>query len=159
MVLDQAQQNFVVSAGDGFAKQLQLYLADTSAWRRANASRAVADRWERLLEDDALAICAPIELELLYSARSPSDYEDLREELAGVVHLPLTEAAAGHARRAQAALAAKSQHRGPAAVDLLIAGVAEAAGTTLLHYDRHFEAISSVTGQDAEWLAPRGTLR
>jgi predicted nucleic acid-binding protein len=136
-----------------------LFLADTSAWWRANATRTVAERWERLLEDDALAICAPIELELLYSARSPANYEDLREELAGLVSLPLTEPAALLARRTQAALAAESQHRGPAPVDLLIAGVAEAAGATLLHYDRHFDAISAVTGQAAEWLAPRGSLR
>lgn len=138
---------------------MRLYLADTSAWWRANANRAVAERWERLLEVDAVAICAPIELELLYSARSPSDYDDLRDELAGVVYLPLSEAAAGLARRAQAALAATSQHRGPAPVDLLIAGVAEAAGATLLHYDRRFDAIRAVTGQNAEWLAPRGSLR
>lgn len=138
---------------------MPLFLADTSAWWRANATRTVAERWERLLEDDALAICAPIELELLYSARSPADYEDLREELAGLVSLPLAEPAALLARRALAALAAESQHRGPAAVDLLVAGVAEAAGATLLHYDRHFDAISAVTGQAAEWLAPRGSLR
>lgn len=138
---------------------MPLFLADTSAWWRANATRTVAERWERLLEDDALAICAPIELELLYSARSPADYEDLREELAGLVSLPLTEPAALLARRAQAALAAESQHRRPAAVDLLVAGVAEAAGATLLHYDRHFDSISAVTGQAAEWLAPRGSLR
>jgi predicted nucleic acid-binding protein len=138
---------------------VQLYLADTSAWWRANANRCVAERWQRLLEADALAVCAPIELELLYSARSPGDYEDLREALKGVVHLPVTEAAAEVARRTQAALASKSQHRGPAPVDLLIAGVAEAAGAMLLHYDRHFDAISAVTGQAAEWLAPRGSLR
>jgi predicted nucleic acid-binding protein len=119
----------------------------------------VARRWERLLEDDAVAICAPIELELLYSAGSPADYEDLREELAGLVHLPLSESAAALAQRAQAALARTSQHRGPAPVDLLVAGVAEAAGVTLLHYDRHFDAIAGVTGQDAEWMAPRGSLR
>jgi predicted nucleic acid-binding protein len=136
-----------------------LFLADTSAWWRANANRSVAERWERLLEDDAVAICAPIELELLYSARSPADYDDLRKELGGLVSLPLSEPAAVLARRAQAALAAESQHRGPAPLDLLIAGVAEAAEATLLHYDRHFDAISAVTGQAAEWLAPRGTLR
>jgi predicted nucleic acid-binding protein len=136
-----------------------LYLADTSAWWRASATLAVTERWERLLEDDAVAICAPIELELLYTARSPSDYEDLREEFTGLVRLPLDERAADRARRAQASLAAGSQHRGPAPVDLLIAGVAEASGATLLHYDRHFDVISAVTGQDAEWLAPRGSLR
>lgn len=138
---------------------MPLYLADTSAWWRANATRAIAERFGRLLEDDAVAICAPIELELLYSARSPADYEERREELAGLVHLPLDERAAERARRAQSALAASSQQRGPSAVDLLIAGVADACSAVLLHYDRHFDAIAAVSGQSTEWLAPRGRLR
>ena len=56
------------------------------------------------------------------------------------------------------ALAATSQHRGPKVIDLLVAGVAEASGAILLHYDRHFDAIARVTGQPTEWLARRGTL-
>jgi predicted nucleic acid-binding protein len=119
----------------------------------------VTERWQRLLEDDAVAICAPIELELLSSARSRTEYRDLHEELGGLVPLPLDERAVSFARRAQSALAATSQHRDTAPIDLLIAGVAEAAGATLLHYDRHFDAIAAVTGQEAEWLAPRGSLR
>jgi hypothetical protein len=35
---------------------------------------------------------------------------------------------------------------------------AEVNGTTLLHYDRHFDAIGRVTGQPMEWLARRGSL-
>jgi predicted nucleic acid-binding protein len=36
--------------------------------------------------------------------------------------------------------------------------VAEAHNAVLLHYDRHFDQIVRVTGQPAEWLAPRGSL-
>ena len=43
-------------------------------------------------------------------------------------------------------------------IDLLIAAVAEGAGATLLHYDRHVEAIARVTGQPTEWIARRGSL-
>jgi predicted nucleic acid-binding protein len=43
-------------------------------------------------------------------------------------------------------------------VDLLIAAIAEVNGATLLHCDRHFDAIEQVTGQPMEWLARRGTL-
>jgi predicted nucleic acid-binding protein len=60
--------------------------------------------------------------------------------------------------RIQAALAERSQHRGPSPVDVLIAAIAEVNGVTLLHYDRHFDAIARVTGQPMEWLARRGTL-
>jgi predicted nucleic acid-binding protein len=60
--------------------------------------------------------------------------------------------------RAQAALAGRSQHRGPVPIDLLVAAVAEVNELTLLHYDRHFDAIARVTGQPSEWIATRGTL-
>ena len=43
-------------------------------------------------------------------------------------------------------------------IDLLVAGVAEASGAILLHYDQHFDAIARVTGQPTEWLARRGSL-
>jgi predicted nucleic acid-binding protein len=62
------------------------------------------------------------------------------------------------AANVQSALAERSQHRGPTAVDLLVAALAEVHGTTLLHYDRHFDAIAAITGQPAEWLARRGSL-
>ena len=42
--------------------------------------------------------------------------------------------------------------------DLLIAAVAEVNDATLLHYDRHFDAIGRVTGQPMEWLGRRGSL-
>jgi predicted nucleic acid-binding protein len=58
----------------------------------------------------------------------------------------------------QGALAERSQHRGPTPVDLLIAAIAEVNGVTLLHYDRHFDAIGRVTSQPMEWLARRGSL-
>ncbi len=60
--------------------------------------------------------------------------------------------------RIQAALAERSQHRGPGPVDLLIAAIADVNGAILLHYDRHFESIGRVTGQPTEWLARRGSL-
>jgi predicted nucleic acid-binding protein len=41
----------------------------------------------------------------------------------------------------------------------MISGIAEAEGATILHYDRHFDAIAGVTGQPMEWLARRGSLK
>ena len=133
----------------------RLYLADTSAWLR---SGRVADRWDALLEADELALCLPVRLELLLSARGPADYHALAEDLGRFRYLRLDERSEVVAERIQAALAERSQHRGPGPVDLLIAAIAAVNGATLLHYDRHFDAIERVTGQPMEWLARRGTL-
>ena len=132
------------------------YLADTSTWHRRHATSAIAERWGALVELDEVALCAPVELELLYSARSPRDYAARRDELGGLPQLPLDQDAAVLARRTQAALAERNQHRGPTPVDLLIAAIAEANDVVLLHHDRHFDAIRRVTRQPMEWL-PRRT--
>jgi predicted nucleic acid-binding protein len=132
-----------------------LYVADTSAWNR---STLVADRWHDLLEADQIALCAPVRLELLWSARGRSDFRELAHDYAQLPTLPLTPAVATRAEHTQALLAERSQHRGPNAVDLLVAAVAAEYDAAVLHYDRHFEAIERVTGQPAEWVARRGSL-
>jgi predicted nucleic acid-binding protein len=132
------------------------YLADTSAWNR---SAQVQDRWSELLEANDVALCAPVRLELLYSARGQTDYAALEEGLEGFPHLRIDERVEVTAFRGQAALAARGQHRGPRPTDLLIAALAQVHGLTLLHYERHFDAIARATGLEAEWVAPRGTLR
>ncbi len=137
---------------------MALYLADTSAWNRANATPTIAERWaERLLANE-IAVCPPVALELLYSARGPSDYSALRDELAGLPSLLLSQQAVERAAATQAALATRGQHRGPRPMDLLIAAVAEMHEAVLLHYDRHFEAIAQHTGQSTEWLAGAGSV-
>jgi hypothetical protein len=110
------------------------------------------------LESNAVAVCAPVRLELLYSARGRREFDALGRDLARLPRLPLTRHAEALAERSQEALAATSQHRGPKPIDLLVAAIAEASGVTLLHYDRHFDAIARVTGQPTEWIARRGTL-
>jgi predicted nucleic acid-binding protein len=132
------------------------YLADTSAWNRATSA---IDRWEMLLAADDVALCAPVRLELLSSARGRRDYDTLASDYRLLPDLRLDRRASSLAERTQAALAASSHHRGPKPMDLLIAAIAETHGVVLLHYDRHFDAIAQVTGQPTEWLAPRGSLR
>ncbi len=131
------------------------YLVDTSAWHRIGQ---VVDRWSELVEAKEVALCTPVVLELLYSARGGNDYRVLAEDLGWFPHLAVDARVELAALRAQRSLAARSQHRGPTPTDLLIAAVAEVNGVTLLHYDRHFDLIASATCQKTEWLARRGTL-
>jgi predicted nucleic acid-binding protein len=131
------------------------YLADTSAWHR---SRERARFWRSLLENEELAVCGPVALELGYSARGANDLAVLQDHLAALPMLPLDEHASAAALLTQSALVGRAQHRGPTPMDLLIAAVAQVHDTVLLHYDRHFDAIARVTGQPMEWLARRGSL-
>jgi predicted nucleic acid-binding protein len=132
-----------------------MYLADTSAWHR---SEAAFDRWADLVAQGELAICAPVVLELGYSARGAQDFASIQSLLRSLPALPLDEAASVEASEIQTNLVMRSQHRGPRPMDLLIAAIACIHGAIVLHYDRHFDAIARVTGQPMEWLARRGSL-
>lgn len=110
------------------------------------------------MKADELALCLPVRLELLLSARGRADFRLLAADLGRFRSLPVDDRSEDAAVRIQAAFAERSQLRGPGPVDLLIAAIAEVNGATLLHYDRHFDAIEQVTGQPMEWLARRGTL-
>jgi predicted nucleic acid-binding protein len=138
---------------------MTLYLADTSVWHRASHA-AVASAWERRLGEDSLATCALVRLEILFSARSARDYEDLAAELLSLHQLPCGGRELDRALENQHTLARKRalHHRSVKIADLIIAASAESAGAVVWHYDRDFDRIAAVTGQPVEWIAPRGSL-
>jgi hypothetical protein len=86
------------------------------------------------------------------------EYAALADDLGGLPALPLDRAAVARAEEVQGLVAGTSQHRAATVVGLYIAAVAEVNAVKLIHHDRHFDAIAAITGQPAEWLAPRGTL-
>ncbi len=133
-----------------------LYLADTSAIARVGdpGVRAELTRLGRL---GLLATCTTVDLEVGYSARGPEEHDAIRTRRAeGFVDLPLSAAAGDRARAVQAMLARRSQHRSAGVVDLLTAAVAEHHGAIVLHYDHDFDAIAAVSGQQTQWVVPRG---
>lgn len=64
----------------------------------------------------------------------------------------LTPAIEDRAVEVQTMLADLGRHRAPSVLDLLIAAAAELASLTVLHVDKDFELIASVTGQAIERL-------
>ena len=134
------------------------FLVDTSAWNRINATPELSSHWTDLSASGRVAMCPPVRLELLFSARGPADYASFADELDGLPSCPLSHRVVDRAGAVQALLADRSQHRGPNAVDLFVAAIAEVNELTLVHYDRHFDAIARVTGQPTEWIAARGML-
>ena len=96
---------------------------------------------------------------MLYGSRTPADYLDRLTELrVNYANLPIMQEICARAIDVQSQLAKRSQHRGCDTADLLIAACAELHGVTVLHYDRDFEIIASVTGQPAQWVVPAGSV-
>ena len=88
-------------------------------------------------------LCAITRFELLYSARSPEDYERLEAELDELHELRVDAETIAIARTAQRELAAMSRHRVPIP-DLLIAACAHQHRADVLHVDRHYDTLAAV---------------
>jgi predicted nucleic acid-binding protein len=134
------------------------YLIDTSALLRVERSTEVAKVVGPLLAQGSAAICAPILLEVMYSARATDYDKALRTLRTAMTVLPLDEASCDRSVQVQRLLARRSQHRTAKAPDLLIAACAEVNGLTVVHYDKDYEAIAAVTGQPVMWVVPAGSV-
>jgi len=134
-------------------------MADTSAWNAARNPSVIPD-WERALHASSVAICSQVQLEILFSARSGDDYDELAKDLAILPHVACGRAEFLRALEVQQLLAhsAALHHRSVKIADLVIAAAAEHAGITVWHYDEDFDRIAKMTGQATEWIAPRGSL-
>jgi predicted nucleic acid-binding protein len=99
------------------------------------------------------------ELEMGFAARSSSDYRKTREQLVDhLLPVPLPFQAEARARDVQSTLVERGQQRAVGVPDLLIAATAEIEGPTVLHYDADFDLVAAVTGQQMQWIVPRGTV-
>jgi predicted nucleic acid-binding protein len=135
------------------------YLVDTSALVRLLRDASVRPRWELQITAGLIALCPIVELELLYTARSKADRENLLVLLRGAFAWAVMPGRVfERAAELQEALTQRGTHRSAGAVDLLIAATAELSGLTLLHHDHDFEEIVGVTGQRSTWLAQPGTI-
>jgi predicted nucleic acid-binding protein len=133
------------------------YLIDKSALARMPDER-VQERLAPIIEAGEAATCAIIDLEVLFSARNREEHDRIRYRRAlAYDSIPIDETILGRAIDIQAELALSGRHRVPIA-DLIIAATAEAAGLTLLHYDRDYDLIAEITHQPVEWVVERGSL-
>jgi len=133
------------------------FLIDKSALARMSLE-PVRQRIAPIFEAAEAATCAIIDLEMLYSARSREDYEDIRQRRSLAYHfIPMAETILQRALTVQAELARIGHHR-VAIPDLLIAATAESASLIVLHYDRDYDVIARVTRQPVEWVVARGSV-
>lgn len=135
------------------------YIADTSAWVRTSHPD-VKDEWAEALRARQIATCPIVKMELLYSAQSGADYDQLDEMLAVLRDVPITRSVTNAALAAlrQLAHVQPRYQRSVRFPDLLTAATAQDAGIGVLHYDRHFDELSNVLRFESRWIGPSGTL-
>jgi hypothetical protein len=123
------------------------YLADTSMIVRLRRDREIARPWVDAVTVGLVAVCPAVEAELVRTARSRTDRDQLRRDLRGLfTWQPMPDGVWRDVEQLQDRLADVSQHRGPSVVDLLVASTAAAWGLTVLHVDADFDTIARVTG-------------
>ncbi|MDQ3822354.1 MAG: PIN domain-containing protein [Actinomycetota bacterium] len=135
-------------------------LADTSAWTSGRQVADVAAAFDELVARGEIATCAMVKAELLFERRTARDVTETRRRLDLLLDAPIGERAWRRALDVLELLAERGplHHRAVPIQDLLVAAAAERAEIPVLHYDRHFEVIASVTGQPVRALAPLGSL-
>jgi predicted nucleic acid-binding protein len=128
-----------------------VWLIDKSALIRLPTSPA-RDEWYQRIERGLIRVTTLTLLEIGYSARSGADLQDElhRPPLALLPIEYLTPAIEARAMTVQALLAERGLRRAPSVPDLLIAANAELTGATVLHADKDFDLIASVTGQPVQ---------
>ena len=129
------------------------WLIDKSALVRLGRSPDAAD-WAGRIERGLVRISTVTRLEVGFSARSGKDlragYERPPLTLMPVEYL--TPAIEDRAVEVQLMLSRRGRHRAASIPDLLIAATAELAGLTVLHDDKDFGLIATITGQPLERL-------
>lgn len=132
------------------------YLADKSVLARLSQP-LVRQQWESLSERGLIVTCSIVEMELIISATSPADRDLIREYQRGFDKLPMPDEIWDRAIQVQCELVSTGSHRSVKIPDLLVAATAERNQVGVLHYDRDFDRIAEVTGQETRWVVPPGT--
>ena len=132
---------------------MSTWLIDKSALVRLATSPDAAE-WAARIERGLVRITTVTRLETGYSARSGPQLRTALQQppLSSMPVEYLTPAIEDRAVEVLTVLADRGQHRAPSIPDLIIAATAELAGLTVLHSDKDFDLIASVTGQPAEWI-------
>lgn len=120
------------------------FVVGTSAWWRISSlPSALVDE---AIVDDRLWITPIVRMEILYSARSTTEYTAVETELDGFRILRNDRAVTDAAMSALGELAQRSDgyHRVPLTDALIVAAAAEHGGIAVLHRDTHFDKLAEV---------------
>ncbi|MGA2470984.1 MAG: PIN domain-containing protein [Solirubrobacteraceae bacterium] len=135
-------------------------LIDTAVWTWSRDRRfpALAGWFNDAARAGRVLVCDLIVLELVRLAANEQRAYAMAESLASFSAVAMGEGVLRRAREVQLLLASSSGHRRVPPADLLIAASAELASVPVVHYDRDYERIAHVTGQEHLWFVPDGAL-
>lgn len=129
------------------------WVADKSALVRLADSPDAAE-WAGRIQRGLVRITVVTRLEIGFSARTGEEFRSAwrRPPLSAMPVEHLTPAIEDRAVEVQAMLADRGQHRAPSIPDLLVAAAGELAQSSVLHLDKDFDLIATITGQAVERL-------
>lgn len=135
----------------------EVVLADTSVWIHflRGSGAQFQNRMVPLIMADKLAITPVIIMEILRGAKSQKEYDKLSEDLAALRRFEVSEKVWERASKLGYMLRQKGVNA--PLTDTLIATVTIENNALLLHDDRHYELIASVTPLRHEYLKPEIT--
>jgi predicted nucleic acid-binding protein len=130
---------------------LKNWLIDKSALNRINEGD---EEWLSRIQRGLIRISTVTLLEVGFSTRNGANYRStLSEPPVSLMPIEyLTPAIEARAVDIQMVLADRGQHRAPSIPDLLIAATAELSKLTVLHVDKDFDLIATITNQPVERL-------
>jgi predicted nucleic acid-binding protein len=99
------------------------------------------------------SICPITRMEMLQSARSAADYQQVEQWLAAFHELRMNAETIATAVTAHRELGQKGRHRLPIP-DLLIAACAQQHQAAVLHVDRHYDVLAEVLAFEPVRLTP-----
>jgi predicted nucleic acid-binding protein len=135
------------------------YLVDTSAWARFSKEPTVKAAVLQLNGDGRIAVCAPVALEVGFSARNLDDWDSTRDVFRHLRRLDFSVHSFDIASSIQRALWAAGLVRAVGAMDTLISAVAIEHHAIVVHYDGDFEYVASVEpALRHQWVVPRGSI-
>ena len=105
-----------------------------------------------------MLVCDLVMLELVRVAANEQRALEVAARLDSFDRVRMPDRVWQRAREVQLLLAQSGDHRRVPPADLLIAASAELAAVPLVHYDRDYERIAAVTGQEHAWFVSDGAL-
>jgi predicted nucleic acid-binding protein len=135
-------------------------LFDTGVWTWARDRRfpQLARWFNEQVAAGRVLVCDLVALELIRLTPNENRAQEVTARLDAFESVSMPADLWNQARKLQTRLSVNGDHRRVPPVDLLIGAAAVKASVPIVHYDRDYERIASISTLEHHWLVPDGTL-